>query len=78
MSETKLSKSTISKLSFEEALQQLETIVRSLESGKESLEGSIDSYTAGMLLKEHCEKKLVDAKMRVEKLDYPQAEGAQG
>lgn len=58
----------IADLSFEQALKELEGIVKSLESGASDLERSITDYTRGTELKEHCLKKLADARMKVEKL----------
>ncbi|MEB3702039.1 Exodeoxyribonuclease VII small subunit [Candidatus Bealeia paramacronuclearis] len=58
----------IEKLSFEDALKELETIVKRLEEGKVSLEDAITCYERGAQLKSHCEKKLRDAKMRVEQI----------
>lgn len=58
----------ISHLTFEEALKELETIVRALESGETSLDEAISKYERGAFLKEHCEKKLNEAKARVEKI----------
>lgn len=47
---------TIEKMSFEEALNALEEIVRQLETGKVKLDEAIDFYERGMLLRRHCEK----------------------
>ncbi len=58
----------IETLSFEEALRELETIVKRLEEGKVSLEDAMGAYERGSQLKSHCEKKLRDAKMRVEQI----------
>jgi exodeoxyribonuclease VII small subunit len=58
----------IAKLGFEEALQELESIVRNLEGGKGKLDESIKAYERGALLKQHCEAKLRDAQMKVEKI----------
>lgn len=55
-------------LSFEAALAELEEIVRQLESGDVELERSIEIYERGAALKAHCEKKLHDAQLRVEKI----------
>lgn len=52
--------------SFEQALKELETIVRKLESGAGDLEASINEYVRGTELKAYCEKKLKDAKLKVE------------
>ncbi len=56
----------IAGLSFEEALSELERIVRQLEEGKGRLDEAIDAYSRGMLLKRHCERKLADAQARVD------------
>ncbi len=66
-SESKISKE-IQKLSFEDAMEQLEEIVQKLESGDVKLEESIEIYTRGNELKAHCEAKLRDAQVKVEKL----------
>lgn len=58
----------IEKLSFEEALAQLEKIVASLESGDVELEKSIDLYERGNALKAHCEARLKAAEAKVEKI----------
>ena len=58
----------IKKLSFEVALNELEEIVRTLESGEGNLDDAIDAYSRGALLKVHCENKLIDAKMRIDKV----------
>ena len=55
-------------LGFEAALAELETIVKDLETGKVSLEDSIVAYERGMVLKAHCESKLRDAQMKIEKI----------
>lgn len=60
--------SSLDKLGFEAALAELETIVRDLESGKVTLEESITAYERGMALKNHCEAKLRDAQMKIEKI----------
>ncbi|WP_417623412.1 exodeoxyribonuclease VII small subunit [Paremcibacter congregatus] len=58
----------IAKLNFEEALNALEQIVKSLEGGQVSLEESIDIYTRGTQLRQHCDAKLKDASARIEKI----------
>ena len=55
-------------LTFEAALEELETIVSRLEQGVVDLEDSIALYERGMALKAHCEKKLKGAEMRLEKI----------
>lgn len=58
----------IATLSFEDALKELEGIVRQLEEGKGRLDEAIDAYTRGTLLKRHCEAKLAEAEARIEKI----------
>lgn len=58
----------VASLSFEQALAELERIVAELESGKTDLEASIDAYERGARLKAHCEGKLKEAQLRVEKI----------
>jgi exodeoxyribonuclease VII small subunit len=55
----------ISRLSFEDALSELERIVRDLEGGQMKLEDAISSYEQGAALRQHCEAKLGEADMRV-------------
>lgn len=62
------SDSNIDGLSFEQALAELEKIVRTLESGKAGLEESIQSYERGQALRAYCESKLKDAQLRVDSL----------
>ena len=56
----------IAKLSFEDALQALEEIVKGLESGDVKLDQAIDSYARGAALKRHCESKLREAQAKIE------------
>jgi len=58
----------ISSLSFESSLAELEEIVRQLEQGKSNLEEAISAYERGAALKKNCEKKLNEAKVRIEKI----------
>jgi len=59
---------TIEKLSFEGAMGELEKIVRDLESGQAKLDESITSYESGTALKNHCEKLLKEAQLKIEKI----------
>jgi exodeoxyribonuclease VII small subunit len=58
----------VENMSFEEALSELEKIVRQLESGGADLKSSIDSYERGMTLKKLCEGKLKEAQTKIEKI----------
>ncbi len=60
--------SALESLSFEQALEELEGIVRDLETGKAPLEESIGAYERGIALKTHCEKKLKEAQSKIEKI----------
>ena len=55
-------------MSFENALAELERIVRQLEEGKGLLDEAIDAYTRGIALKRYCEGKLAEAQARVESI----------
>lgn len=74
--ETK-SQTPVEQLSFEEALSELEGIVRDLETGKASLESSIQRYERGVALKQHCDKKLREAQAKIEKISYAEDGTAQ-
>lgn len=54
--------------SFEEALKELETIVKELEEGKEPLEKAIDKYSEAMKLVKFCGDKLNNAQEKVNKI----------
>lgn len=58
----------IEKLSFEDALKELESIVKDLEGGKSRLEDAIAAYERGAALKRHCEAKLAEARAKVERI----------
>ena len=55
-------------LSFEQAMTELESVVRKLESGQDSLETSIALYERGTALRKRCENELKAAQMKVEKI----------
>ena len=58
----------IAAMSFEEALVELEQIVRRLEGGQVKLDEAILSYERGAQLKQHCERKLNEAQQRVDRI----------
>ena len=58
-------------ISFEEALRELETIVTSLERGDVSLDDAIAAFERGTALKAHCQKRLEEARMKVEQIKLP-------
>ena len=53
-------------LSFETGLQQLEAIVKEMESGELPLERALELFERGMKLSEACRKQLEEAETRVE------------
>ena len=58
----------IAAMSFEDALAELEGIVRRLEGGQVKLDEAIQSYERGAQLKRHCEQKLNEAQQRVDRI----------
>ena len=56
----------LKKLTFEEAMKELEKLVDSLDKGDVSLDEAIAAYDRGSHLKDYCQKKLHEAKMKVE------------
>ena len=58
----------IANLSFEAAVEQLESIVRQLETGEAPLDESIALYERGDKLRAHCEARLKSARERIEKI----------
>jgi len=58
----------VADLTFEKALEELESIVQQLEQGKVGLEESINIYERGEALKSHCERLLKEAEGRVERI----------
>ncbi|MBL4786487.1 MAG: exodeoxyribonuclease VII small subunit [Cohaesibacteraceae bacterium] len=61
---------SLDQMSFEVAMQELETIVASLEKGAVPLEESIRIYERGEALKKHCESVLKSAEEKVEKIRF--------
>ncbi len=66
MADTKIK--PVDKMSFEEALAELEGIVRQLEAGDVELEKSIAIYERGAALKAHCESRLKSAELKVDQI----------
>ena len=63
-----MSDAPVDKMSFEDAMKELEAVVGKLESGDVPLEDSIRLYERGAALKEHCQKKLAEAEEKVAKI----------
>jgi len=62
-------KQDIDNMTFEAALKSLEEIVGQLDSGEIDLDKAVEAYERGARLKEHCEKKLKEAQLRIEKIE---------
>lgn len=56
----------VAAMSFEDALAELERIVKGLEGGQQKLEDAIGAYERGAALRAHCEAKLAEADARVQ------------
>ena len=64
-----MEKDELNELSFEEALNQLELIVKELESGRTKLDDAVNAYEKAMKLKQLCENKLKSAQLKIEKIE---------
>jgi exodeoxyribonuclease VII small subunit len=58
----------VGQLSFERAIEELESIVKRLEEGRVPLEESVTIYERGEALKRRCEDLLRQAEARVQKI----------
>ena len=58
----------VNRLSFEKAIEELESIVKRLEEGKVPLEESVAIYERGEALKRRCSELLSQAEARVAKI----------
>ena len=56
----------LEKMTFEDAMKELENLVDALDKVDVSLDEAIAAYDRGSQLKDHCQKKLNEAKMKVE------------
>jgi exodeoxyribonuclease VII small subunit len=56
-------------LTFEQALDQLDQLVRRMESGELGLDESIAAYRRGAELARFCQGRLADAEQQIQKLD---------
>ncbi|MEN8831070.1 MAG: exodeoxyribonuclease VII small subunit [Pacificibacter sp.] len=63
-----MTQTTVSEMSFEAAMAELDQVVAKLERGEVPLEDSINLYQRGAELKAHCEAKLKEATEKVEKI----------
>ena len=63
----------ITKMTFEEALAELEEIIRGLEGGNTDLNDAITAYERGTALKRHCDDKLRDAQEKISRIKLDEA-----
>jgi exodeoxyribonuclease VII small subunit len=60
---------SVDELSFEQALDELETLVRQMEAGELPLDESIAAYKRGAELSKYCQSKLAAAEQEIKKLE---------
>jgi exodeoxyribonuclease VII small subunit len=68
----------VAKMSFEDAIKELETVVGQLERGDVALDESIALYERGAALKARCEAKLKEAEEKVAKITLGEGGAPQG
>jgi len=73
----KKQKDDIGKLSFEEAIKELGSIVGRIEQGRIPLQDSLTQYERGMALIKHCQAILQKAEKRIEKISETEAKTQQ-
>lgn len=69
-----MTKVDIEKLSFEEAMKELEEIVMKLESGDVPLEDALKQFQTGMALSKYCQDTLSNAEQTLTKMIGPNNE----
>ncbi|PIB26505.1 exodeoxyribonuclease VII small subunit [Amylibacter kogurei] len=65
-----MTQTPVAEMSFEQAMQELETLVTQLEGSQVALDDSIKLYERGAELKKHCEEKLKSAEEKVAKITF--------
>jgi len=71
-------KSDVEKLTFEEAIKELTSIVGKIEQGQIPLQDSLEQYEKGMALIKHCRGILQKAEKRIEKISKEEKSGDRG
>ncbi len=59
----------VAELSFEQALDELDALVRRMEAGELGLDDAVAAYRRGAELARHCQGKLTVAEQEIRKLD---------
>ena len=68
MNKNKIDNNDINNLTFEEALEELEKITNDFETGESTLVNAVNLYNRGVLLKKHCQQKLIEAKKKIDEV----------
>lgn len=55
--------------SFEQALNELDSLVRKMEAGELSLDDSIAAYRRGAELAKYCQARLANAELEIKRLE---------
>ena len=71
-------KNDTGKLSFEQAIGELGSIVGRIEKGEIALQDSLKQYERGMALIKHCRTILQKAEKRIEKISEPDTKSNEG
>jgi exodeoxyribonuclease VII small subunit len=58
----------IEKLTYEQALKELDSVIDSLENGAVNLEDSVELFSRGQLLVQHCQNLLDKAELKIRKI----------
>lgn len=64
------------KMSFEDSLEELEQIVERLERGEILLDDAISAYERGARLRQQCQKRLDEARLKVEQIRSSKSAGS--
>lgn len=67
-------KKKLEKIEFEEAIEELEKIITSLDEGNLSLKEASDLYTKGIQLKNHCSKILESVELKLNQISPNETE----
>jgi len=67
-------KDKLDKLSFEDAIKELTSIVGKIEQGEIPLQDSLEQYEKGMSLIKHCRGILQEAEKRIEKISKEESD----
>jgi len=59
---------TVKEMGFEQAMEELEKLVKELEAGGIDLDRSIEIYEKAVVLRDHCKRILDDSERRIQKI----------